>query len=223
MDARGQDHTIRATGGRSATRDHLVGLRQDGGSYRAIAKAAGVGPMTVHGIATGHRQPTEGTAAALLAVTPGSLPRARLDAGGTRLRLRALHVMGHSSARIAHAAGVSEKTIRKLVRGDAKTISPWLRDAIADVYDAWWDKCAPERTGAERAAARAARRRAIAGNWCAGAALDDDQLDVPGYRPDQGWKPAIGTGPATDLHPPTRETKTESAPGRRNDRQAGTA
>ena len=30
-------------------------------------------------------------------------PRARLDAGGTRLRLRALHVMGHGSARIARA------------------------------------------------------------------------------------------------------------------------
>ena len=86
-----------------------------------------------------------------------------LDAGGTRLRLRALHVMGHSSARIARAVGASDKTIRKLVRGDAKTISPQLHDAIADVYDAWWDKRAPARTRAERSAASAARRRAIAG------------------------------------------------------------
>jgi hypothetical protein len=57
--------------------------------------------MTVHGITTGRRQPINSTAAAVLAVTPATLRHARGDAGGTRLRLRALHVMGHSSARIA--------------------------------------------------------------------------------------------------------------------------
>jgi hypothetical protein len=107
-----------------------------------------------------------------------TVSRVRLDAGGTRLRLRALHVMGHGSARIARALGVREETIQQLVRGDARTISPQLRDAVTGLYDAWWDKRAPERTRAERAGATAARRRAIAGNWCAGAALDDDLLDV---------------------------------------------
>jgi hypothetical protein len=112
--------------------------------------------------------------------------------------------MGHSSARIARAVGASDKTIRKLVRGDAKTISPQLHDAIADVHDAWWDKRAPGRTRSERTAATIARRRAIAGNWCAGAGLDDDQLDTPGYRPKSGWKPATGTGTAQDIRPPRR-------------------
>jgi transcriptional regulator with XRE-family HTH domain len=217
MDRSRQRRTTRVPGERRDPRDHLAALRESGGSYRAIATAAGVGPMTVHGIAAGRRQPTNSTAAAVLAVTPGSLPRARIDAGGTRLRLRALHVMGHSSARIARAVDVSDKTIRKLLRGDAKTISLRLRDAIAEVYDAWWDKRSPEGTRAERAAARAARRRAIAGNWCAGAALDDDQLDTPGYRPDHGWKPATGTGPATDLPPPVHKStdRTTPAPQRR--------
>ena len=128
--------------------------------------------------------------------------QARVDAGGARLRLRALHVMGHGSARIARALGVREMTIRRIVRGDATTISPRLRDAISDLYDAWWDKRAPERTRAERGAATAARRRAIAGNWCAAAALDDDLLDIPGYRPRHGWKPAAGTGTAPDIRPP---------------------
>ena len=137
-------------------------------------------------------------------MTSQAIPRARLDAGGTRLRLRALHVMGHGSARIARAAGVREMTIRALVRGDARTISPQLRDTITAVYDAWWDKRAPERTRAERGAATAARKRAIAGNWCAAAALDDDQLDIPGYRPRHGWKPATGTGTAPDIRPPAR-------------------
>ena len=145
------------------------------------------------------------------ATTVRHLTFARLDAGGTRLRLRALHVMGHGSARISRALGVREETIQRLVRGDARTISPPLRDAIADLYDAWWDKRAPERTRAERAAAARARRRASAGNWCAGAALDDDQLDVPGYRPRTGYRPARGIGTAPDVRLAVRRYRRKGA------------
>ena len=140
----------------------------------------------------------------MLTVTSQAVPRGRVDAGGSRLRLRALHVMGHGSARIARALGVREMTIRQIVRGDARTVSPKLRDAITELYDAWWDKRAPARTRFDRGAATAARKRAIAGNWCAGAALDDDLLDIPGYRPRHGWKPATGTGVAPDVRPPAR-------------------
>ena len=115
--------------------------------------------------------------------------------------------MGHGSVRIARATGVSPKTIRKLVRGDARTVSPRLRDAIEELYDAWWDKRAPARTRFERGTAAAARKRAIAGNWCAPAALDDDQLDTPGYQPPYGWKPATGTGTAPDIRPPVRRRR----------------
>src|SRR5262249_18029105 len=156
----------------NTVREQLRRLRDDGGTYRAIAAAAGLAPGTVHDLASGRRQPTPTPSRALLRITSGTLPRARLDAGGARLRLRALHVMGHGSARIARALGVREMTIRRLTRGDAATISPRLRDAIAELYDAWWDKRAPERTRFERGAATAARRRAIADNWCAPAALD---------------------------------------------------
>ena len=117
--------------------------------------------------------------------------------------------MGHGSARIARALGVRETAISELVRGDARTVSPKLRDEVTALYDAWWDKRAPERTRAERGAATAARKRAIAGNWCAAAALDDDQLDAPGYRPRQGWKPATGTGIAPDIRPPARRHQEE--------------
>ena len=189
-------------GQREAARDHLTRLRQHGGTYRSIAAAAALSPATGRGLATGRRRAQPAKATAVLAVSSRTLPRSRLDAGGTRLRLRALHVMGHGSARIARALGVRETAISELVRGDARTVSPQLRDAIADLYDAWWDKRAPGRTRFERAAAMAARKRAIAGNWCAAAALDDDQLDVPGYRPRQGWKPATGTGTAPGIRPP---------------------
>jgi plasmid maintenance system antidote protein VapI len=185
-------------------RDQIRRLQGDGGSYRAIAAAAGLAPATVHGLRSGRRQPTPTTTRALSKVTSSTLGRARIDAGGSRLRLRALHVMGHGSARIARALGVREITIRAIVRGDTPTVSARLRDQITDLYDAWWDKRAPERDRFERSAATAARRRAIAGNWCAGAGLDDDELDTPGYRPASGWKPATGTGTAPDIHPPAR-------------------
>jgi hypothetical protein len=83
------------------------------------------------------------TAAAVLAVTSTSIPRGCVDAGGTRLRLRALHVMGHGSARIARALGVREMAVRQIVRGDARTVSIKLRDAITELYDTWWYNRAP--------------------------------------------------------------------------------
>ena len=193
-------------------RDQLRQLRAEGGTYRSIAAAAGLAPATVHGLATGRQNLTPSTARALQKVNSSTLRHARFDVGGTRLRLRALHVMGHGSARIARALGVREMTVRQIVRGDAPTVSRTLRDAVIDLYDAWWDKRAPELTPAERAAATAARRRAIAGNWCAGAGLDDDLLDTPGYKPKSNWKPATGTGTAPDIHPPAKPHKKNNRP-----------
>ncbi len=200
----GPQHPAASPAGPGAARARIHRLHQDGSTYQAIATAAGLAPATVRDLASGRRRPARGTAAAVLAVNAVAMPRSRLDAGGTRLRLRALHVMGHGSARLARALGVRETAISELVRGDARTISPKLRDKVTALYDAWWDKRAPERTRAERGAAAAARRRAIAGNWCAAAALDDALLDTPGYRPRQGWKPATGTGIAPDIRPPSR-------------------
>jgi hypothetical protein len=158
--------------------------------------------MTVHDLVTGHRQPMPGTVTAILRPRTLSMPRVRVDAGGTRLRLRALHVMGHGTARLATAAGVSERTIRAILSAQATTVSAGLRAVVITIYDRWWDKRAPERTPAERAAATIARRRAIRGNWCPPAALDDDELDTPGYKPRYGWRPATGTGIAGDITSP---------------------
>ena len=202
-DGRGNgDDSAQHGDGDGAVPGQIRRLLANGGTYRSIAAAAGLAPATVHGIAAGRQAPTPHTSRALATVTSATLRRARIDAGGTRLRLRALHVMGHSSARIARALGVREMTIRAITRGDAATVSTALRDAIADLYDTWWDKRAPERNRGERAAATTARRRAASGNWCAGAGLDDDHLDTPGYQPKSSWKPAAGTGTAPDLPQP---------------------
>lgn len=191
-------------------REHVKQLVQSGGTCSGIADVAGLARTTVRDFISGRRSATPYTTTALLAVSSDALQPTRVDAGGTRLRLRALFAMGHSSACIARAVDVHPATIRAFVRGEATTISPDLRDAIAAVYDAWWDKRAPERTPTERAIATAARRRAITGDWCTGAALDDDLLDTPGYKPCAGWRPAIGTGPAPDIHPPARENSAKA-------------
>ena len=94
--------------GPGPARAHVRRLRQDGGTYRAIAAAAGLAPATVYDLDRGRARPNRGTTTAVLAVTSKNLPRGRVDAGGSRLRLRALHVMGHGSARIARALGVRE-------------------------------------------------------------------------------------------------------------------
>ena len=129
-----------------AIRDDIRPLRQDG-THRGLAAAGWLAPATAAACSPAaartrlhrhRRRPAQ----------RGHTPRPP-DAGGTRLRLRALHVMGHGSARIARAVGADPTTIRDLVRGDATTISPRLRDAITAVYDAWWDKRAP-RTHPQR-------------------------------------------------------------------------
>jgi hypothetical protein len=188
---------------------HRARQREPGRSSRAIATVTVTVPLTLGGPVNGRRH----VAVLVTTIQPTAVGRraCRVDAGGTRLRLRALHVMGHSCARIARAAGASEQTIQKITRGQTATVHPALRDAVTAVYDAWWDKRAPGETRARRAAATAARRRAATGNWCAGAGLDDDQLDRPGYQPTCGWRPATGTGVADDICLP--------AP----DRQAGIA
>jgi hypothetical protein len=48
---------------------------------------------------------------------------ARTDATGTMWRLRSLVAMGHDSARIARALGVAPALVRRVVRGQARTVT----------------------------------------------------------------------------------------------------
>jgi len=135
---------------------------------------------------------------------PGRRHRKQLHAGGTIWRLRSLIAMGHDSTRIARAMNVRPETIRKLVRGDAATVSPEFRELARDLWNVWWDKRPPERTRSERCAASAARRRAERHGWPAAAALDEDELDEPGYKPFSRYRPAMGIGIAPDFRPARR-------------------
>ncbi len=121
-----------------------------------------------------------------------------VDAIGTRLRLRALVAMGHSQARIARALGQPDWIISRVINGVIREVSPDLRADAVVLYDAWWCLRPPETTRPERVAAVAARARARRCGWCTAAGLDDDELDVPGYRPRSTYRPAEGVGVADD-------------------------
>ena len=73
--------------GPGEVQDQIRRLRQEGGTYRSIAAAAGLAPGTVHDLATGRRNPTPSTTRAIQRASGTKLTRARVDAGGTRLRL----------------------------------------------------------------------------------------------------------------------------------------
>jgi hypothetical protein len=180
-------------------RKHVLRLRAAGATYDSIARAAGAGAMTVHCIANARRPTVQADIAArLLAVSETGLHRTRSPAGGVMWRLRALVAMGHSCSRMAAAIGVPPATLRRIVRGQALTISPELSQAVTALFDAWWDKIPPQRTRREELAARNAFTRAALNNWPCPAGLDEDELDQPGYQPQCGWRHAHGTGVAAD-------------------------
>jgi hypothetical protein len=189
-------------------REHVLKLRAAGGTYDAIARAAGTGAMTVHSIAHARRPRVQaGVARRLLAVTEDDIRSLRPSPGGTMWRLRALVAMGHSCSRMAAATGVPPATLRRIVRGDAATTSPQLRQAVIALFDAWWDKTPPRRTRQDKLAADSALRRAARNGWPCPAGLDEDQLDQPGYQPHSGWLPATGTGIAGPPTPTTTKAR----------------
>jgi hypothetical protein len=127
----------------------------------------------------------------------------RVDANGTTWRLRSLVAMGHDCARIARTLGVPPSLVRRVVNGQVQTVTAGFRAAVIGLLDAWWDKTPPRRTVAQRRAAARAVRVAQNCGWPAAAGLDDDEVDLPGYRPWSRYRPATGTGTAPDF-PPAR-------------------
>jgi hypothetical protein len=189
-------------------REHVLRLRAAGGTYEAIGRAADIGVMTVHGIAKGRRLQVQAhVARRLLAVTEDDIRLLSPSANGTMWRLRALVAMGHSCARMGSAAGIQPATLRRIVRGEALTITPELRQSVMVLFDAWWDKAPPGRTRQEKLVAHDARKRAALSNWPCAAGLDEDELDRPGYRPRCGWLPATGTSVADQPIPALRRKK----------------
>jgi hypothetical protein len=188
-------------------RAHVNQLRQGGASYRALARAGGVSPMTVLRLqrGVGSRAGAAPTrvradhAQRLLVITADSLVEGRRDATGTRRRLRALTAVGHPAVSLACRLDVPSRVVWDIVRGRAASVTPAMHAAVRDLYDQIWDLRPPERTRADRRAAAAARTRAARHGWPAPMGLDDDRIDDPSYDPRTGWRPGTGVGVAAFL------------------------
>jgi len=181
-------------------REHVRRLRRAGASYRAVARAAEVSPMTVCRL--GRSDPAHGGATRvhvaharrLLAVTPSALQRvgARRDAAGARRRLRALTAMGHPAVSLARRLHVPPSAVRAVIGGRAATVTVAMHVAVCELYEQIWDLRPFERTPAERRAAAAARTRAARHGWPPPMGLDDDRIDDPNYQSRTRWHPATG-------------------------------
>jgi hypothetical protein len=184
-------------------REHVRRLRRSGASYRAVAQAAGVSPMTVCRLGRG--DPARGRATRihaeharrLLAVTPGALQQAsaRRDATGARRRLRALTAMGHPAVSLARRLDVPPSAVRAVIGGKAATVTVAMHVAVCELYEQIWDVRPSERTPAERRAATAARTRAARHGWPPPMGLDDGRIDDLGYQPRTRWHPGTGASP----------------------------
>jgi hypothetical protein len=196
-------------------RAHVLKLRAAGGTYASIGQAATTGAMTVHCIANARRPTVQAEVASrLLAVSEIDIRSMHRPPGGTMWRLRALIAMGHTCSRMAAATGIPAATLRRVVRSEAHTISPELRQTVLALFEAWWDKTPPQRTCPERLAAGNALKRAALNDWPPPAGLDEDELDQPGYQPQCGWRHARGTGTADDYPFAERKARHENPPAR---------
>ena len=189
-------------------RQHVLKLRAAGGTYQSIGCAAGTGAMTVHRIANTPKPKVQADVATrILAVTEADIRNRRPSPAAAMWRLRALVAMGHTCSRMAAATGIPAGTLRRIVRGEAVTVSPELQQVVAALFDAWWDKTPTRRTRREKLAAANALKRAALNDWPCPAGLDEDQLDQPGYQPRCGWLPATGTGIAGPPTPATAKAR----------------
>jgi hypothetical protein len=190
-------------------REHVLKLRAAGGTYESIGLAAGTGAMTVYCIANARRPKVQAEVARRLqAVSEADIRSDQASPGGVMWRLRARVAIGHTCSRMAAATGIPPATLRRIVRGEALTVSPELQQMVTALFDAWWDKTPPRQTRREELAADNALKRAALNDWPCPAGLDEDELDRPGYQPHCGWRYARGTGVAEDY--PLAERKAAS-------------
>ena len=119
------------------------------------------------------------------AVQPGNVGP---SAVGTRRRLRALAARSWSPEAIEKETGIPAQLIRRDLDGYDDLV-PNLAGAVAAAYDRLWDRAPPAATRADRQAAAATADRAARGGWAPPMAWDDDLIDLPGARPERGWRP----------------------------------
>jgi hypothetical protein len=121
------------------------------------------------------------------------------SAAGTQRRIQALMARAWSPDAIEHASKVPAASIRRAL-ADQQSVAPELAGDVARAYDALWAKEPPRATERERAAADAHQEHAQRCGWAPPLAWDDDEIDLDGARPADGWqRSGRHTIPAAEL------------------------
>ena len=103
---------------------------------------------------------------------------------GTSRRVQALVAIGYTFGQIGDALGVSHDSPQKLATARKDGVTRTSTAArVAQLYDRWAMRPAPERTPLERRNASYARRVAERNGWVSPLAWDDTAIDDPAARP----------------------------------------
>jgi hypothetical protein len=163
---------------------HVRDLIDNGAEQQLVAAAASCDRWTIFDLYAGNltriRRTTEVRVLAVRLADVLGRRRAVPACGATR-RVRALMAMGHSTATIATASGVSECFLRKLARGDLATVRAETAGRVSSAY-----RPLVGTAGSSTVAQARARREGWAGplHW------DDAAIDDPDGYPD--WTGACG-------------------------------
>lgn len=184
--SRGQNNTSVSA---ERTRQHLHALKAAGVSVREISRRTGYSTSLLEriyrGVLTGTTQSTQDDVLSIPVPHLRRYDKSRIDATGTRRRIRALVAIGHSLKVIAEDAGLSHDVPTRISRVDNP--HQWVHIDVADkiraTYDRLWDQTPPQNTPRQRDKATMSRNRATANGWLPPLAWDDDQIDDPAYTP----------------------------------------
>lgn len=181
----GYDHSngIRRLIDSTQVRVHIEQLTAKGWTQEQIAAAAGVNQATVSLIMSRPGQRVRRTtAAAILDVRldqVAPVPRGLVDATGTRRRLQALMVLGHTIPEVARLTGIGVSSLQQTAEGRWERVKSVSATKVARVYRQLSTAPAPESRHAEQA-----RNNAYARGWHGPMAWED--IDDPACVPDPG-------------------------------------
>lgn len=178
------------------TRHHCERLIARGWTQAQIAAAAGIHQATVSVILTRpESQVRRVTAAAILGIRldqRAPIPRGMVDATGTRRRLQALMVLGHTLPEIARQVGVGVSSLQQTADGRWNGIKTPTAARVARVYRQLSARPAPATRWAEQA-----RNQAMERGWHGPMAWDD--IDNPACVPERCEPGAPGHVHADDV------------------------
>jgi transcriptional regulator with XRE-family HTH domain len=116
---------------------HIRSLTAAGWTQAQICRATGLPHRTISAIANGlYKETNRGIEQRILALPIGEAPDdlRDIDATGTRRRLQALAVLGHTSADLSEPIGMHRDALNRIKRGELATVRKTTAEKIARVY-----------------------------------------------------------------------------------------